>query len=155
MSCNDWGTRARRPRLRARCARRHLLIEDLETGDVMMPLIDLKPVFHANYSRKVSALKNRQVDAPPGSELLAARPPGCTLYWQWALEAPPEVKDVIRHELGAENMSSVRAQDRHIVRAPWERAGCVVGILGVGWRLGRRLSHEVPCRHSPREPCAR
>ena len=97
-------------RLRGRRARRHLLIEDLETGDVMLPLIDLKAVFHANYSRKVSSLKNRLVTAPAGSELLAARPRGCTLYWQWAFEAPPVVKDVIRKQLGAENMSAVRAQ---------------------------------------------
>ncbi|KAK9838539.1 hypothetical protein WJX81_006074 [Elliptochloris bilobata] len=86
--------------------RRQLLIEDLETGDVLMPLVDLKPVFQANYSRKVSALRNRLVVAPSGSELLAARPRGCTLYWKWAFEAPATVKDVIRREIGAENMAS-------------------------------------------------
>lgn len=88
--------------------RRYLLIEDLETGDVVMPLIHLKPIFEANYSRKLSSIKNRLVAAPAGSELLAARPPGSTLYWQWAFEAPPSVKQLIRRELGEENMATVR-----------------------------------------------
>lgn len=138
-------------RLRARRARRHLLIEDLETGDVMMPLIDLKPVFHANYSRKVSALKNRLVAAPAGSELLAARLPGCTLFWQWAFEAPPVVKDVIRRELGAENMSSVRVLGHQLCRKPGPGACalCVSGrarcCLALGTPVGVTYSRHALC----------
>jgi hypothetical protein len=41
--------------------RRFLLLEDPETGDVLMPLIYMKPILEANYSRKLAALKHRQV----------------------------------------------------------------------------------------------
>ena len=34
---------------------------------MVLPLIDLKPVFQANYSRKVSALKNRLGGARAGT----------------------------------------------------------------------------------------
>ena len=40
---------------------RYLLLEDPETGDVLMPLIYLKAIFQANYSRKLAAMKHRQV----------------------------------------------------------------------------------------------
>ena len=33
---------------------RYLLLEDVETGDMLMPLIYMKAVFEANYSRKLS-----------------------------------------------------------------------------------------------------
>ncbi len=94
-------------------ARRYLLIEDQETGDVVMPLISLKPVFEANYSRKLSGLKHRLVAAPAGSALAAACPPGAALYWQWAMEAPASIKQAIRQELGAENMATVRGRWAH------------------------------------------
>lgn len=40
---------------------RFLLLEDPDTGDVLLPLIYLKPILGANYSRKLAALKHRQV----------------------------------------------------------------------------------------------
>mmetsp|Transcript_6449 Transcript_6449/g.22188 ORF Transcript_6449/g.22188 Transcript_6449/m.22188 type:complete len:84 (+) Transcript_6449:165-416(+) len=45
----------------------YLLVEDKETGDILMPLVYMKSVLEANYSRKLSSLKHRTVqrDEPP------------------------------------------------------------------------------------------
>ena len=43
----------------------YLLLEDGETGDVLLPLVYMKAVFEANYSRKLASLKHRLVPAPP------------------------------------------------------------------------------------------
>jgi hypothetical protein len=76
---------------------RYLLLEDHETGDVLMPLIYMKPVLEANYSRKLASLKNRKVTVPRSGPL---RPLDGLLYWQWAFESPPSVKVIVRKELG-------------------------------------------------------
>ena len=81
---------------------RYLLLEDEETGDMLMPLIYMKPVFEVNYSRKLSSLKNRLVVLPTDRELSVARR-NAYLYWQWAFESPPNVKLLVRQELGEEN----------------------------------------------------
>ncbi len=96
-------TRKRRPR---RC----LLLEDKETGDILMPLFYMRAIFEANYSRKLASLKHRRVAAPPGSDLAAAQPPGCSPYWQWAFESPQHVKAVVRQELGDKLMPQARAR---------------------------------------------
>ncbi|CAL5220069.1 g2020 [Coccomyxa viridis] len=70
---------------------RYLLLEDEETGDMLMPLIYMKSVFEVNYSRKLSSLKNRLVVLPSDQELSVARS-NTYLYWQWAFESPPNVK---------------------------------------------------------------
>ena len=67
-----------------------------------MPLIYMKSVFEANYSRKLSSLKNRLVVIPSDQELSCARP-STYLYWQWAFESPANVKLLVRQELGEEN----------------------------------------------------
>ena len=67
-----------------------------------MPLIYMKSVFEANYSRKLSSLKNRLVVIPSDQEPACARP-NTYLYWQWAFESPPNVKLLVRQELGEEN----------------------------------------------------
>lgn len=46
--------------LSPRC-RRYLLLEDDETGDVLLPLIYMKAFFEVNYSRKLSSLRHRTV----------------------------------------------------------------------------------------------
>ncbi|RMZ56146.1 hypothetical protein APUTEX25_004570 [Auxenochlorella protothecoides] len=79
---------------------RYLLLEDPETGDVLMPLIYMKALLEANYSRKLASLKHRVVTFPPESPL--AEKDG-QLYWQWAFESPHNVKVVVRKELGEEN----------------------------------------------------
>ncbi len=76
---------------------RYLLLEDPETGDVLLPLIYMKKVLDANYSRKLASLKNRLVIAPARSPL--ARHEGL-LYWQWAFESPHAVKIIVRREMG-------------------------------------------------------
>ncbi len=81
---------------------RYLLLEDEETGDMLMPLIYMKSVFEVNYSRKLSSLKNRLVVLPSDQELSVARR-NTYLYWQWAFESPPNVKLLVRQELGEEN----------------------------------------------------
>ena len=85
---------------------RYLLLEDAETGDMLMPLIYMKAVFEANYSRKLSSLKNRLVVIPPDVELPGLRP-NAYLYWQWAFESPQNVKLLVRQELGEENTPQV------------------------------------------------
>ena len=46
------------------CVFRYLLLEDGDTGDILIPLVYMKSVFHANYSRKLSSLNNRLVVIP-------------------------------------------------------------------------------------------
>jgi hypothetical protein len=82
------------------------LLEDAETGDILMPLIYMKAVFEANYSRKLSSLKNRLVILPSDQEMSEARP-NTYLYWQWAFESPQNVKLLVRQELGEENTPQV------------------------------------------------
>lgn len=45
---------------------RYLLLEDPETGDVLMPLIYMKALLEANYSRKLASLKHRVVTCEQG-----------------------------------------------------------------------------------------
>mmetsp|Transcript_6454 Transcript_6454/g.22208 ORF Transcript_6454/g.22208 Transcript_6454/m.22208 type:complete len:273 (+) Transcript_6454:165-983(+) len=91
----------------------YLLVEDKETGDILMPLVYMKSVLEANYSRKLSSLKHRTLVLPPelaGVDLGgtkrkrgdAAEKSG-TLYWQWAFEAPHGVKVTVRQALGEES----------------------------------------------------
>lgn len=79
---------------------RYLLLEDQETGDVLMPLIYMKSVLEANYSRKLASLKHRIVTVPPTGPL--AKQEGM-LYWQWAFESPHNIKVIVRKELGEDN----------------------------------------------------
>ncbi len=108
---------------------RYLLLEDMDTGDVLLPLIYMKvnPVvlplllprlwlhenflslsrlsctqsmFEANYSRKLSSLKHRIVALP---ERFSGERPRGFVYWQWAFESPHEVKVLVRKMLGEEN----------------------------------------------------
>lgn len=76
---------------------RYLLLEDPETGDVLMPLIYMKHILEANYSRKLASLKNRLVTVPPGHALHVQEG---LLYWQWAFESPHSVKQIVRKEIG-------------------------------------------------------
>lgn len=81
---------------------------------MLMPLIYMKAVFEANYSRKLSSLKHRLVVIPADAGLPSLRP-NTYLYWQWAFEAPHNVKLLIRQELGEDNSPQVRypAYTRH------------------------------------------
>ena len=76
---------------------RYLLLEDPETGDILMPLIYMKHVLEANYSRKLASLKHRIVNVPVDGPL--AKQDGL-LYWQWAFESPHAVKVIVRKEIG-------------------------------------------------------
>ena len=51
---------------------RYLLLEDGETGDVLLPLVYMKAVFEANYSRKLASLKHRLVPTPPAGAVAAS-----------------------------------------------------------------------------------
>lgn len=76
---------------------RYLLVEDTETGDVLIPLIYMKSILEANYSRKLAALKNREVQVPVESSL---REKQGLLFWHWAFECPQPIKRVVRDYLG-------------------------------------------------------
>lgn len=73
---------------------------------MLMPLIYMKTVFEANYSRKLSSLKHRFVAIPADAQLPDARV-NAYLYWRWAFEAPPNVKLLVRQELGEDNTPQV------------------------------------------------
>eukprot|EP00850_Spirogloea_muscicola_P008850 SM000048S16562 [mRNA] locus=s48:418303:421271:- [translate_table: standard] len=94
---------------------KYLLLEDEETGDVLLPLIYMKSVFEANYSRKLSSLKHRLI-VLPSTDNCSGESPGqkrkgyldgesshAFVYWQWAFESPHEVKVLVRQALGEEN----------------------------------------------------
>jgi hypothetical protein len=83
--------------LEASSTERYLLLEDTETGDILMPLIYMKHVLVANYSRKLAALKNRIVTIPVAGPLASQQG---LLYWQWAFESPHAVKMIVRQEIG-------------------------------------------------------
>ena len=100
--CKYLRTVTTRSHMRIFACFRYLLLEDGDTGDVLMPLIYMKPVFEANYSRKLSSLRHRLVVIPSDQELSCARP-STYLYWQWAFESPLNVKLLVRQELGEEN----------------------------------------------------
>ena len=110
-----------------------MLLEDAETGDMLMPLIYMKAVFEANYSRKLSSLKNRLVVIPPGMELPRVRP-NAYLYWQCAFESPQNVKLLVRQELGEEHTPQVRVSTLRCV----EQHACCAACrqtLGAAFRL--------------------
>lgn len=75
----------------------YLLLEDSETGDILMPLIYMKHVFGANYSRKLASLKHRLVTIPVN---VALTKHAGLVYWQWAFESPHAVKTTVRKEIG-------------------------------------------------------
>lgn len=105
-SCEQSSNR-HQERMREHGGCRYLLLEDAETGDMLMPLIYMKAVFEANYSRKLSSLKHRLVAIPADAGLPSPRP-NTYLYWQWAFEAPHNVKLLVRQELGEDNSPQVR-----------------------------------------------
>ena len=70
-----------------------------------MPLIYMKPIFEANYSRKLSSLKNRLVEQLECGSL--PRSSIGQLYWIWAFESPQNVKLLVRQQLGEQNVSHV------------------------------------------------
>lgn len=72
-------------------------MEDVETGDILIPLIYMKSILEANYSRKLAALKNREVQVPRDSSLYEKQG---LLFWHWAFECPQSIKRVIRSHLG-------------------------------------------------------
>ena len=53
---------------------RFLLLEDTDTGDILLPLIYLRSILEANYSRKLAALKYREVQVRAGTSMLPTRP---------------------------------------------------------------------------------
>lgn len=79
---------------------RYLLLQDLDTGDVLMPLLYLKKLFVSNYSRKLSNPKHRLVHLPEDHPLLDEREQDNPLHWVWAFESTSEVKAIVRQELG-------------------------------------------------------
>eukprot|EP00850_Spirogloea_muscicola_P009265 SM000051S17625 [mRNA] locus=s51:642675:644994:- [translate_table: standard] len=122
-----------------------MLLEDRDTGDVLLPLVYMKvrrppasgaplpegllavaSVFAANYSRKLSSLKHRLVlcKQPAASEAgvpAAGRISSKDfLYWTWAFEAPHEVKVLARQALGDE-----QAPQGHL-RLILRTCGCLI-----------------------------
>eukprot|EP00890_Picochlorum_soloecismus_P002993 jgi/Picsp_1/3695/NSC_06532-R1_hypothetical protein CHLNCDRAFT_49352 [Chlorella variabilis] len=76
---------------------KYLLLEDSETGDVLMPLIYMKAILEANYSRKLASLKHRVVKIPENNSFSDQQG---LMYWQWAFESSHAIKVLVRREIG-------------------------------------------------------
>ena len=50
---------------------RFLLLEDTETGDILLPLLYMRSILENNYSRKLASLKYREVKIPSSTCLSA------------------------------------------------------------------------------------
>ncbi len=46
---------------------RFLLLEDTDTGDILLPLLYMRSILESNYSRKLATLKYREVQIPAGT----------------------------------------------------------------------------------------
>jgi len=157
-----WRQRRSRQRSATGCAsqrgchaRRCLLLEDADTGDILMPLFYMRAIFEANYSRKLASLKHRRVPAPPGSSLAAAQPAGCSPYWQWAFESPQHVKAVVKQALGDKLMPQARPRAARAVLPPgsWLLKGRLqCGLMGRGLLQAPAALPAGPRPHSARLP---
>lgn len=86
---------------------KYLLLEDVETGDVLIPLLELKNILNrTNNSRPIANLNNRMVERPVDANF-GNYSSNQTLYWSLAFESPRNVKAVVKKELG--DNSSTRA----------------------------------------------
>lgn len=66
LATGSWAQGPQRPRNPTPPPARYLFLEDPETGDVLMPLIYMKALLEANYSRKLASLKHRVVNGAWG-----------------------------------------------------------------------------------------
>ena len=109
---------------------------------MLMPLIYMKSVFEVNYSRKLSGLKNRLVVLPSDQELSVGRPTAY-LYWRWAFESPPNVKLLVRQELGEEKTPQAsQALTSHTVQSEGiSMAACVKCVVA---HAGEAASQFAP-----------
>lgn len=78
---------------------RFLLLEDTDTGDVLMPLVYMKGILDSNYSRKLASIKHRSVTLPMNADEELRRHNGL-LHWHYAFEAPSKVKSLVRELVG-------------------------------------------------------
>ena len=84
---------------------RYLLLEDLETRDVLMPLVFMKELFDKNYSRRLKNEKLRVVELD-GSAGLKAYETG-QLLWRPAFESSKGVKVAVCKALGETEIPQV------------------------------------------------
>ena len=56
----------------------------------------MRSILEANYSRKLAALKYREVQIPDDNELKSKQG---LLHWHWAFECPPVIKLMVRSHL--------------------------------------------------------
>lgn len=62
-----------------------------------MPLIYMKAILEANYSRKLASLKHRVVKIPEKTSFSDQQG---LMYWQWAFESSHAIKVLVRREIG-------------------------------------------------------
>lgn len=92
---------------------KYLLLEDVETGDVLIPLLELKNILNrTNNSRPIANLNNRMVERPVDANF-GNYSSNQTLYWSLAFESPRNVKAVVKKELG--DNSSTRGHIRIVL----------------------------------------
>lgn len=86
---------------------KYLLLEDVETGDVLIPLMELKNVLNkTNSSRPIASLTNRMVERPVDANFGSVSP-NQALFWSLAFESPKNVKAIVKKELGDNRSTSV------------------------------------------------
>lgn len=84
----------------ARC--RYLLLEDRQTGDILIPLSQLKETLKKNSSRLITHCLNRMVVQPSDADF-GKHNQGHDLYWVGTFESPKNVKAVIKKEVGEDS----------------------------------------------------
>mmetsp|Transcript_14207 Transcript_14207/g.48975 ORF Transcript_14207/g.48975 Transcript_14207/m.48975 type:complete len:562 (-) Transcript_14207:193-1878(-) len=82
---------------------RYLLLEDMDTGDILIPLIYMKLLYEVNYSRKLSCIKYRIITVTDQTRQKLGMPFVSDMYWHWAFESPHSVKLLVRKLLGEDN----------------------------------------------------
>lgn len=71
----------------------------MDTGDILIPLSQLKEVFPKNSSRLYKSYHNRMVERPVDADF-GPQFQGQNLYWLPAFESPKNVKTVVKKEIG-------------------------------------------------------
>lgn len=77
---------------------RFLLLEDADTGDILMPLSRLKELLGDNYSRCLNTADSRFVNKHKEADF-GVYDSAPHIYWRWPFESPAHVKTAIRQEL--------------------------------------------------------
>ncbi len=108
----------------------------------------MRSILEANYSRKLAALKNREVNIPKDSEMKSKQG---LLHWHWAFECPPVIKLMVKTHL---NESKAQGHMRLVLlpivyNAMGDKANLRAHPLFVAMDREMRRSNYWPLVHHP------